>query len=559
MTKRIFRSCFLSALLVLIASFALIMGVLYSYFSDQYQAELKNEAVFISSAVELSGMDYCARVNDGSRTDTRITWIAADGTVLYDNKAEADTMENHAGREEVREALENGEGVSKRYSNTLSRQTIYYAMRLSDGTVLRISGSQMSVWALMGGMLQPILLMLVLAVALSGWLAHRAARRVVQPLSEIDLENPLENNDVYDELAPFLTRISRQNRQIQQQMRLLEERQSELNTITEQMDEGLLILDHHAKVLSINRRAAEIFSVTGDCVGRHIFAVNRSAEVMPVLEHALEGQEAETQLEIGGKTYQFLATPVRVENQPKGVVLLILDITQRHQAEQLRREFSANVSHELKTPLTSISGYAELMQNGMVRQEDMVPFAGKIYQEANRLITLIEDIIQLSRLDESGDSFRFEPVDLLEVAKAVTKRLEPQAKSRQITMTVTGGDVQILGVPQILDEMCYNLCENAVKYNHPGGTVDVSVTRQDGHAVLQVKDNGIGIPKEHQSRVFERFYRVDKSHSKATGGTGLGLSIVKHGAMLHKAELSLESEPGVGTTITVTFPCEEAE
>lgn len=553
MTRKIFRSCFLVAVTVLLASLLLIMGALYEYFDSQYEEELRQETAYIAQGVEQGGLAYCQALEQERNLNTRITWIESDGTVRYDSQADASSLENHADREEVQQAMRNGTGFSVRRSDTLGRQTLNCAVRLDDGTVLRVSGMRTTVWMLLGGMLPPIFFVLIVAVVLSLCLAHRVSRRVAEPINHIDLEHPLENNEVYDELAPFLTRISHQNQQIQQQLQQLKERQEELATITAQMDEGLIVLGKDGTILSINRRAAEIFAGQGDCVGKHLFSVSHNAAIMPVLEQAQQGQEAETELAWEGRRYQFLAAPVRAGQAQQGVVILLLDITQRSQAEQLRREFSANVSHELKTPLTSISGYAELMQSGMVRPEDMQPFAGKIYKEATRLMALVEDILQLSRLDEGMDMAQ-EPVALRHLAETVATRLEPMAQEKQVTVAVQGADETVQGAPRVLDEVVCNLMENAIKYNRPGGTVTVQVGRTEKGVVLTVADTGIGIPPEHQDRVFERFYRVDKSHSKATGGTGLGLSIVKHGVMLHHAELSLQSQEGKGTTITITFP-----
>ena len=553
MTRKIFRSCFLVAVTVLLASLLLIMGALYEYFDSQYEQQLRQETAYIAQGVEQGGLDYCQALQQRGDLNARITWIESDGTVRYDSRSGQAMLENHADRQEVQQALQTGTGFSVRRSETLGRQTLNYAVRLDDGTVLRVSGTRTTVWMLLGGMLPPIFFVLIAAVVLSLCLAHRVSRRVAEPINHIDLEHPLENNEVYDELAPFLTRISHQNQQIQQQLQQLRERQEELATITAQMDEGLIVLGKDGTILSMNRRAAEIFGVQGAYVGKHLYSVSHNAAIMPVLEQAQQGQEAETELAWEGRRYQFLAAPVRAGQAQQGVVILLLDITQRSQAEQLRREFSANVSHELKTPLTSISGYAELMQSGMVRPEDMRPFAGKIYKEATRLMALVEDILQLSRLDEGTDLVR-EPVALRRLAETVAGRLESLAAEKQVQIKIEGEDAVLEGSGRVLDEVLCNLMENAIKYNRPGGSVTVRVEQTDGRVVLTVSDTGIGIPQAHQSRVFERFYRVDKSHSKATGGTGLGLSIVKHGVLLHHGELSLQSQEGKGTTVTIVFP-----
>ena len=467
MTRKIFRSCFLVAVTVLLASLLLIMGALYEYFDSQYEQELRQETIYIAQGVEQGGLAYCQALEQEGNLNARITWIDSDGTVRYDSQADASLLENHADREEVQQAMRDGTGFSVRRSDTLGRQTLNCAVQLDDGTILRVSGMRTTAWMLMGGMLPPIFFVLIVAMVLSLCLAHRVSRRVAEPINHIDLEHPLENNEVYDELAPFLTRISHQNQQIQQQLQQLKERQEELATITAQMDEGLIVLGKDGTILSINRRAAEIFAVQGDYVGRHLFSVSHNAAIMPVLEQAQQGREAETELAWEGRRYQFLAAPVRAGQDQQGVVILLLDITQRSQAEQLRREFSANVSHELKTPLTSISGYAELMQSGMVRPEDMQPFAGKIYKEATRLMALVEDILQLSRLDEGMDMVQ-EPVALRQLAETVAARLEPMAQEKQVTVAVQGADETVQGAPRVLDEVICNLMENAIKYNRPG-------------------------------------------------------------------------------------------
>ena len=552
MTKRVFRSTFLVALAVLAASLALIMGVLYSYFSNEYLKELKNESAFVVQGLSLKGEEYLNGLPSGS---DRITWIDGDGTVLYDSQADSASMENHSDREEFVEAQESGTGESVRYSKTLSERTMNYAVQMEDGSVLRVSTTQLSVGALVWGMLQQILMVVAVAIALSGLLAYRTSKQVVEPLNKVDLEHPLESSeDIYDELAPFLTRIEQQNRQINRQIQTLKEQKEEFDTITDRMDEGLIILNHKGEILSINRRGAEIFGAEGDCLGKHIYSLSRSTKLMPVLEKSLKGEAAQTDFSLNERDYQILASPVEADSQRGGAVVLILDVTESRQAERLRREFSANVSHELKTPLTSISGYAELMQSGMVKEEDMVPFAGRIYQEANRLIHLVEDIIRLSQLDEGDSTFRKEPVELLGLSEQVCEELKEAAEKRQVTVQVTGSPCVLVGVSRVLEEMIYNLVDNAIKYNKEGGSVTVNVQVKERDALLSVSDTGVGIPAEHQSRVFERFYRVDKSHSRATGGTGLGLSIVKHGAQLHGAEVSLDSKVGVGTTITLRFP-----
>ena len=552
MKKNVFRSTFLASLGVLAASLILILGVLFNYFSQQLSQELENEMTYVEQGLAAGGEAFLAGLLEED-SSTRVTLIDADGTVLFDTDASPSEMDNHSDREEVQEALETGSGESVRYSRTLSERTVYYAVLTEDSTVLRISATQITVLALIGSMLQPILMVVAVAVVLSGILSWYTSKRIVEPLNQVDLEHPLDADEVYDELAPFLTRIERQNRQIRKQMQELKEQQEEFDTITYQMDEGLIILDHKGNILSINRRGEEIFGVDQSCVGQHCIALGRSVKVINVLNQCLNGISAQEEFALKDREYSILATPVSVDDKKRGAVVLLLDITQSHQAEQLRREFTANVSHELKTPLTSISGYAELMQSGLVRQEDMIPFARKIYQEATRLIQLVQDILRLSQLDEGDTSVQQEPVELLNLSKQVVGRLEPTACQCGVRLEVKGYPCTISGYAQVLDEMVFNLVENAIKYNRPNGTVTVTVQEEDGCPVITVADTGIGIPPEHQSRVFERFYRVDKSHSKSTGGTGLGLSIVKHGAILHDAKLTLNSQVNVGTTIRIRF------
>ncbi len=556
MKKSVFRSTLLVAMSVLVASLALILGVLYNYFSRQLVEELKNETEYVAQGIETGGEDYLYELSERS-TSARITLIDADGTVLYDSMVDASSMENHSDREEVQDALESGTGESTHYSNTLSVRTVNYAVLLESGEVLRLSDTQTTVWALIVEMIQPILLVVIVAIILSCVLAYRTSKHVVEPLNKVDLEHPLEAADVYDELAPFLTRIEHQNRQIQTQIREIKEQREEFDTITYQMDEGLVVLDHKGNIIFINRRGEEIFGVDQTCVGQNCIALGRSLEVINVLKQCLGGVASQEEFTMNDREYSIFGTPVSLDDEKSGAVVLLLDVTQSHQAEQMRREFSANVSHELKTPLTSISGYAELMENGLVKQEDMVPFAGKIHQEATRLTKLVDDILRLSQLDEGETTFRQGQVELLGLARLVTGRLEPAAYQRGVSLEVTGEPCTIEGYEQVLDEMIYNLVENAIKYNKDDGSVTVTVQKQEDGPVITVADTGIGIPDEHQARVLERFYRVDKSHSKATGGTGLGLSIVKHGAMLHDAKLTLESRENEGTTIRIQFPGSE--
>ena len=552
MTKRIFQSIFVVALLVLIASLIFIMGMLYDYFFDQYKEQLKNEAIYVAQGIEMEGLSYLQELQEHG-TGNRITWIDETGTVQYDTWADVDTMENHQDREEIQEAHKHGTGESTRYSDTLAQTTVYYAVLLTDSSVLRVSTAQSSVWALLVGVLQPVMIVLIIALILSFLLASRVAKQVVKPLNAIDLEHP-EAVEAYEELKPMLQKISKQNQQIRLQMAELERRQHEFETITENMSEGLLVIDHHTDILSYNASAQRLLGIETKAMGQSVLTLNRTERFHNTINAALAGQHTEQVMELEGRMYQLIANPVYDEAAVIGAVILLLDVTEREAREQLRREFTANVSHELKTPLTSISGFAEIIQNGIAKPEDIGRFAGNIHEESKRLLTLLEDIIKLSQLDENTTPVEAEEVDLLQIAEEVVNRIRPLAEKKNISVTVCGESINIKGVKHILDEMFFNICDNAVKYNKDGGSIFVNLEQKGLQAVFSVKDTGIGIPVGEQERVFERFYRVDKSHSKEIGGTGLGLSIVKHGAMYHNAAVSLQSELGEGTTITIIFP-----
>ena len=553
MTAKLFRTSMAVAVSVMVLSIALFMGMLYQYFSDQMMTELESETWLVSRGVELDGMDYL----NGLHTTSRVTWVAADGTVLYDNEADASTMENHADREEIREALTSETGTAQRFSSTLSEQTLYVTQRLSDGTVIRLASAQKTVGLLLISMIQPILIILVLSLLLSAVLASRLSKGLIKPILSLDLEHP-EDCETYDELTPLLSRLKRQNDTIQQQMNLLKQRQTEFAALTDNMSEGFLLLDRQGHVLSHNSGALRLLGVEEPEGEVNVLVLNREEPFRQAVDEALSGKRSQQMLHLNGRYCKLLANPVLADGKPAGAVLVLLDVTEQEQRDELRREFTANVSHELKTPLTSISGIAEIMQSGMVKPEDIQSFAGDIYQEAQRLIALVEDIIRLSRLDEGAESLEREPVNLLSVAQDVARRLDSAAQKAGVTLKVMGLSVEVRGIPSVLDEMVYNLCDNAIKYNHPGGTVNVTVApADDGSAEVTVKDTGIGIPVEDQSRVFERFYRVDKSHSKEIGGTGLGLSIVKHGASLHGAQIHMDSQVGRGTSVQLLFPHHE--
>ena len=550
MTKRIFRSIWLVALAVFLASVVLIMGVLYSYFTAVQQKQLRTETMLTAQGVTLKGDSYFEGLD---LEGCRITWIGTDGAVLYDSQGDAATMENHADREEVKEALATGFGESSRYSTTHMERLLYSAKRLPDGTVIRLSSQQQSVLILVLSMLQPMAVVIAIALGLALLLAARVSKQIVKPLNELDLDEPLQNEE-YDELAPLLRRIDSQQKQLKGQEMELRRRKREFEAITGNMNEGLVLLNARGRILSINPTAARLLGTDAGCVGRDILAVNREPELQTLLLQAQEGHRGEQVLDLGGGGYQLDVSPVLTDGTVTGVVLLFVDVTEKERAEEMRREFTANVSHELKTPLHTISGCAELLQSGLVKAGDEKQFVGQIYSEAQRLICLVEDIINLSHLDEGAGEMRREPVDLFALAERTVASLAPVAERAGVTVCLSGGPAEIVGIAQLLGGIVYNLCDNAIKYNRPGGTVEIAVNRESAGVGLSVRDNGIGIPAEHQSRIFERFYRVDKSHSKEVGGTGLGLSIVKHAAMIHGASVDLKSNPGEGTAITVFFP-----
>ena len=562
MTKKIFRSILAASAAVLLAGLVIVMGCLYGYLGIVQEQQLRDELRLAAYGVETDGRRYLESfaARNGLSTggpDCRLTWIAADGTVLFDTVESAENMENHASRAEVREALERGESSGVRYSSTLMEQTLYCAGRLADGTVLRVSIPQATVLALTLSVLRYLLPAGLLAVLFSALLSQGMARSIVRPLNALDLDHPLEN-DAYEELSPLLRRIHQQRQQISAQIRDLRKKTDELDQITGHMREGLVLLDRAGKILSINPAARRIFGVEDACHGRGFLTVDRDHGLYLAIQEALEKGHSEIRAERNGREFQFDVSAIESDGTVIGAALLAFDVTERSAAEHSRREFTANVSHELKTPLQSILGSAELLENGLVKQGDVPRFAGVIRAEAARLVALVEDIIHLSQLDEGIAPVR-ETVDLLETARSAASALEENAAKKQVQISVTGENVPISGVPGFLYELIYNLCDNAVKYNVEGGRVDISVGCREETAVVTVKDTGIGIPAECQDRVFERFFRVDKSRSKASGGTGLGLSIVKHIAQYHGASIELQSEPGHGTTVSVLFPLRAAE
>ena len=557
MTKKIFRSILSVAAAVLLANLVIVMGCLYDYFGSVQETQLKDELRLAAYGVEENGPNYLEHLSERDyryawTPDYRLTWVASDGTVLFDTLDSAENMENHADRVEVREAFAKGESSSVRYSTTLTERTLYYAKALNDGTVLRISIRQATVLALVLVMLQPSLLVAILAVILSAALANWMSKKIVRPLNSLDLDHPLEN-DAYEELAPLLSRIHQQRQQIAAQLHSLKKQTDEFAQVTSHMKEGLVLLDNAGKILSINPAAQQVFGAESSCDGQDFLTIDRSRDLHLAIQTAAEEGHGEIRSERNGREFQFDISRIESEDAFVGTVLLAFDVTEQAFAEQNRREFTANVSHELKTPLQSITGSAELLENGLVKPEDVPRFVGMIRTEAARLVTLVDDIIHLSQLDEGAAPDR-ETVDLLETAKDAASALGDSATEKGIHVSVSGESVSISGVRSFLHEMIYNLCDNAIKYNVENGSVEITVVRKEQEAVVTVKDTGIGIPAEHQSRIFERFFRVDKSRSKASGGTGLGLSIVKHIAQYHGATIKLQSEFGCGTTVSVVFP-----
>lgn len=547
MTSKIFRSVFFTSVLTLLASLVLVLGVLFGAFENQIEKELKSEAGYIAYTIENGDMDFFNRFSDSGK---RVTLIDPNGEVIADTEADAGKMDNHSDREEVKEALKDGSGTNVRYSKTLMEKTVYYAQKLSNGTVLRVSTTQYTIITIILGLLQPLIFVLVIAMALSLFLSSKVSKRLVKPINSIDLDNP-ENCDTYDELSPLLHKIINQNRTIARQIEKARQVQEEFRLITENMSEGFLVIDKNTKILSYNSAALKLLDA--EKAEDNVLTLNRTGGFIDAVTTALDGRRAENAMLHGDRTYNLIANPVFNNGEVIGAVIVIIDVTETAKREAMRREFTANVSHELKTPLTSISGFAELMKAGGIPEETVVDFSTSIYTEAQRLITLVTDIIKISELDEKSDRHDWEKVNLYELSRDVIKRLKISAEKKNVSFTLNGGDAEVYGVRQILDEMVYNLCDNAIKYNKEGGRVSVSVKDSDKGVTLSVSDTGIGIPQTQQSRIFERFYRVDKSRSKAEGGTGLGLSIVKHGAIYHNAEISVESEIGKGTKMTILF------
>ena len=550
MTKKIFKSIMFVCALVLAVGLAAVMGILYSNFDGQMRKELSKEAAYLAYGVEQQGLDYLKNIKDKS---ARITYIDQDGTVLFDNEADVSEMKNHSDRTEFQKAEKYGAGESSRYSDTLSEKTIYYALRLKDGTVLRVSGTQDSVLALVENLIFPLCGLLCLMLILSGIMASAISKRIVKPINELDLEHP-EENQIYEELSPLLSKIHRQNREIQNQLELAKQQQQEFSLITENMQEGLIVIDKYTMILSANSSAWNLFRMDKVRQGESVYCLDRAEDFRHAIEHVLEGEHEELVLKLNGSDIQLIANPVIRGQKTEGAVILLVDVTEKLERENLRREFSANVSHELKTPLTSISGFAEIIQGGFVKEEDIPKFAGRIYKESQRLLQLVEDVIQISQLDEEKTPYVWEPVDVYQVCKSAFDSLKEKAYKMNVHLYICGESMKMEAIRTLLEEAVYNVCDNAIKYNRNDGSVSIFLEQTAQEVQIVVKDTGIGIPREDQDRVFERFYRVDKSHSKEIGGTGLGLSIVKHAVSTLDGSVGLRSEVGSGTEICMKFP-----
>ena len=550
MSHKIFKSTFWVSIVIFVLTMGVTAALLFSFLESRTLDELREEANILSYGIEAQGQEYLNRIN----TDRRVTLIRRDGTVLYDNKADPSTMENHSNREEVEEAVKSGSGHSIRKSETMMRETIYFAQKLDDGTILRVAVTQDSIWAILAKLIRPAVILFMATVLLSLFLSNMVTKNILSPLNRLDLDH-LDNNDVvYDELAPLLNRLQTQQETIRKQLNSAKQRQEEFNLITENMSEGFLVIDKNTDILSWNPSALRLLGMTDEPSGS-VLRLNRTRDFRETIFKVLSGKKEELTLQRENRTYKLIANPAYDDNQEEviGAVFVILDETESIKRENFRREFTANVSHELKTPLTSISGFAELMMGGGMPEETVMDFSKSIYDEASRLISLVNDIINLSSLDDENMEFDWEMIDLYQIVSEEISHVQAAADKKDVKIRLSGVHGNITGVRRIVSEMIYNLCDNAVKYNREHGSIDVNIATTTNHVIVSVQDTGIGIPEADQSRIFERFYRVDKSHSKAVGGTGLGLSIVKHGAQLHNAQIKVSSKLDKGTTITLRF------
>lgn len=559
MTKRIFGGAFLVSLLALVSAIALVLGVTYTEEQQQFKNQLKQQAMLLAATMEHTSPEEDVKSLEKLLSDThgkyenRITYIAADGTVLWDNYADPELMENHLNREEILSAKHSGTGFAVRESYTMSEMTVYCARVIGYDCVVRVSGTMDTVLRRIGEMWWQVLLAALAAAAISMGVSALVARIVVKPINNIDLKNP-DIPESYHEISPLLIRINEQNKEIELRIAELTSSRAEFALITENMSEGFIIIDSRTEVLSYNKAALRILGSDFSGSSKSVLVLNRSEQFRNAVETSLLGKRCEVNLNIADRVYQIIANPVITDGKVTGAVIIILDITEKEGREELRREFTSNVSHELKTPLTTIYGISDMLVGGIVKPEDIPGFAANIRDEAGRMITLIEDIIKLSQLDENSFTDRAEKVDMLVLAQLAADRLKAPAHQKGVTISVMGSSAEVKGIDSVLEEIVYNLLDNAVKYNKPGGRAEIEVKNEAEHVVVTVSDTGIGIPADCLDRIFERFFRADKSHSRKIGGTGLGLSIVKHGVSLHKGTIKVTSNEGSGSVFTLTLP-----
>lgn len=549
MTQRIFKSILAVAGTTLFIGFLLIVGILYQHFDDQMLLQLEQEAQYLSTAVEMNGVDYLGAVED----DQRITLIDEQGTVLFDNQADPQKMENHLEREEIQEAIATGNGESERYSTTLSTKTVYYAVRLNNGQILRLSSYQNTVVYLLFGLLQPIAIIIVILLCLAAYMSSKLAKKITDPINHLNLDHP-EENTTYPELNPLLTRIFRQKQRLKEQMEAATKQQNEFKMITDHMDEGFVVIAKDLTILSYNESIKKHLGIVDDIQNATIYILNHEKAFIDFIEKTMNGHRQEWLQEMQGHYYQWISNPVISAEQVTGAVIVMMDVTEKTKRENYRREFTANVSHELKTPLTSISGFAEIIQNGIAKEEDVKNFAGDIFNESQRLIQLVNDIIRLSQLDDESMIYQKEKISTSHLIDHVIQSLQYSAQNHQVELVCQGEEVELETVPTVLQEIVFNLIDNAIKYNQKNGHVNVSYGKEGAYFKFVVQDDGIGIPAAEQERIFERFYRVDKSRSSQNGGTGLGLSIVKHAVATLNGKIELQSALHLGTTVTVLLP-----
>ncbi|HEN9255545.1 TPA: PAS domain-containing protein [Streptococcus agalactiae] len=546
MTKKIFRTTLSASLGIVLVTILMIMGFLYNYFNRIQREQLRTQTALASQGISFEGKDYFENLKT---SNVRITWVDNKGQVLYDTQSDAKHMKNHANRQEIKEAIKSGYGESTRWSATLTEKSIYAAQRLNNGTIVRLSVAQQTIFYLILGMMSPLAIIILLAIILSVLIARYIAKKVSEPLNNIDLDHPL-SNDSYEEITPLLRRLDSHQSKIQHQKLLLQKRQKEIDTIISKIKEGMILLDDQARIVSINAEALKLFQINDDWHGRFMMEVSRDLTLKDLIDQGLKGKKKEANIDIENNHYRVLVRPTTDNNRVTGLVVLLFDVTDQLQMEQLQREFTANVSHELKTPLHVISGYSELLANQMVPNEEVPQFAAKIHKESERLVKLVEDIINLSHLDEQ-EKLPQETVNLYDLTQKVLEGLQAKADKKHIQINFNGEEAILRGNPVLLNSLVYNLCDNALTYNHEKGQVNVTLKNSPDTITLEVSDTGLGIAEKDKKRIFERFYRVDKSRSKIVGGTGLGLSIVKSALDFHNGSIKVDSHLGQGTTMTV--------